>query len=306
MITDDLAGFWDAHGGATEKEIQRAESRLRVRFPHDLRLLLRRSNGALWYVGHRCVHVWDVQRIEAYNCARPVRISVPGLVGIADDMRTGTAYALDFRTGAATGVVEVPLPALDPINPCGNSVSAWLLASHYEALDRAFLDHVRRGSAPDIVGVLDLIPSWNHHAGAAIDEIREAEATLGVSFPHDYKQALRWSDGFDCEAGAQYLRLSRVGELAHQNREHQVDRYMAGAVMIGSDAGDTCFALHYGMPEAPPRVISCDMGGLDLEDAEVCGPSLEACLQKWSGIERAALAGGRSRLLRCLSGRPQM
>jgi hypothetical protein len=106
---------------------------------------------------------------------------------------------------------------------------------------------------------------WFKRTGARADQIRQAEAALGVQFPPDYSSLLSWSNGGEGQIGNRYLSIWSSDEIRQLNDDYQIGRYLPGVVGIGTDGGGQCYALDYRSDAKAPQIVQCALGDLDFE-----------------------------------------
>lgn len=82
--------------------------------------------------------------------------------------------------------------------------------------------------------------------------IGEAECTLGIAFPQDYKLFIEQHDGAEGFVGKHgYLQLWPVGTIAPRNEAYCVRRFAPGLVIIGANGGEMAYAYDTRKPEMP-------------------------------------------------------
>ncbi len=73
--------------------------------------------------------------------------------------------------------------------------------------------------------------------GARRGAVRRAEETLGVSLPEEYVAFMAESNGGEIEVAGNRLRLWPIEDLVYMNEGYEVDRYVPGLVLFGTDGG---------------------------------------------------------------------
>jgi hypothetical protein len=126
-----------------------------------------------------------------------------------------------------------------------------------------------------------IAPSWFKKTGATTEQIKQAEAALGVGFPSDYKTFLSWSNGGEGQIGNRYFSFWSAEEIKELNDDYQISKYLPGSVGIGTDGGGECYALDYRMYPETPSLIQCPLGDLDFSSIVVLGSTFR------DGIEGA-------------------
>jgi hypothetical protein len=123
---------------------------------------------------------------------------------------------------------------------------------------------------------MDSIVDWTTLIGqlhlrhpATQDDIRAAEATLGVKLPTDYKTFLARSNGADGFVGEAYVMLWSVDELHALNEGYEVKKYAPGYIIFRSDGGGEAFAFDLTQPDMP--IVSLPFVGMDRKYAKEIG-----------------------------------
>jgi len=111
------------------------------------------------------------------------------------------------------------------------------------------------------------VAGFEGRPGATEEEIAQAEQTLGVRFPDDYRAFLRWSDGGGGWIGTAYAAFWSTEELPKRNADYAIPESVPGAVGIGSDGGGECLALDYRANASAPRLVFLPFIGMDDADS---------------------------------------
>jgi hypothetical protein len=85
---------------------------------------------------------------------------------------------------------------------------------------------------------------FNGCAPASDNAIAAAEATLGLTLPHDYVKFLRIADGGEGFIGEHaYVIFWGAGQLAEMNQGYHVQEYAPGLLLFGSDGGGEAYGF---------------------------------------------------------------
>jgi len=125
-----------------------------------------------------------------------------------------------------------------------------------------------------------IAPSWFKKPGATPEQIKQAEAALGVEFPSDYKTFLSWSNGGEGQIGNRYFSFWSAEEIKELNEDYQIGKYLPGIVGIGTDGGDECYAFDYRKRPEAPSVVQCPLGDLDFSSISVLGDTFRDCIER--------------------------
>jgi hypothetical protein len=295
--------YWRLSRPARPEQVARVESRFGVTLPADHRTLLQRSNGARLNVGDLHVHLWSASQIVEYNHRHGFEQTMPGVIGFGWG-GSDRYYAFDYRgTSATPRVVSFPAAVFSPLVDCGSSLSACVWMWFYETIDRLFLEFCTRSGLPGVVDVVQRRPHWHTSTGASPTQLALLGARFGFDLPDDYLALLRWSNGVEFDGGKEYVRLFTVEDAVFRNENQRVQDHLPEALLIGDDGGDMGYLFDYSEKPHDPRLVTCDLGGLDPDEIELRGPSFTASVLEWCNMKRAALDGGRARVLRYLASR---
>jgi hypothetical protein len=116
--------------------------------------------------------------------------------------------------------------------------------------------------------------------GASASEIRRVEVELGQTFPIDYTEFLRTTDGVEGFVGPEsYLKLWSVARIPESNAGYDVRDFFAGAVLLGTDGGGTGYGFITVRPESP-QYFAVPMVGLSADEATLLGGTLDEAMNK--------------------------
>ncbi len=110
--------------------------------------------------------------------------------------------------------------------------------------------------------------------GVADDALADLALATGLSFPEDYLDVMRVSNGavgFVGDGG--YLRLFRIEDLVQYNVDYRVEEWAPGLFLFGTDGGGEAFAFDTRQPEMP--IVIVPFIGMSLDDALPCGSSFK-------------------------------
>lgn len=118
---------------------------------------------------------------------------------------------------------------------------------------------------------------------AANSTIEEVEASLGAPLPSEYKEFLSMTNGAEGPIGKTgYIALWPAGQLKENNDGYEVDRYVPGLLLIGSDGGGEAFAFDLSDPDRP--VVSIPFVGMNRNLLNRVGASFWDFLLKYSRL----------------------
>ena len=118
----------------------------------------------------------------------------------------------------------------------------------------------------------------------AADEelLRRAQDSLQMTFPAEYLELLRCSNGFTVPNVASLL-LYSVDELLERNVTYEVQEYLPGWIMIGDDGGGEGIFISYDDPSARPYING--MGSMLLADARPLADNLSQWILNYCTIK---------------------
>lgn len=108
------------------------------------------------------------------------------------------------------------------------------------------------------------------------EELATAEVGLGHALPQHYRRFLRTANGCEGALGDGYVALWGVDELEELNDAYAVQEFVPGLLLVGSDGGDTAYALDLTAEDSP--VVELPFVPMDREHMTVVGPDIAALL----------------------------
>lgn len=107
---------------------------------------------------------------------------------------------------------------------------------------------------------------FNKHPAATKGQIAAFSAVSGLTLPQDYTAFLKQANGGEGLVGPNaYLILFAVDELASLNKAYQVEDYVPGLLIFGSDGGGEAFAFN---ARDAMRVVRVPFVGMDPSTVE--------------------------------------
>jgi SMI1 / KNR4 family (SUKH-1) len=99
----------------------------------------------------------------------------------------------------------------------------------------------------------------------SVEDLRFAEAQLGVSFPADYRNFITTSGRVDRDFGGSWLMLYGTEELVPLNRAHDHSDSHPGLVFFGSNGGGE--GVGFDFRSVPPPVVLVNWVSAGWQDA---------------------------------------
>ena len=97
-----------------------------------------------------------------------------------------------------------------------------------------------------------LLANLNQGFPASAAAVEEVERQLGVKLPLEYVEFLKRTNGGEGTIGkGAYVILWSVGELASMNQAYEVQKYVPGLLIFGSDGGGEAFGFDTRSPQWP-------------------------------------------------------
>jgi hypothetical protein len=111
------------------------------------------------------------------------------------------------------------------------------------------------------------------HEGAAPELLKDLEGWLGKTLPADYTELMGKSNGVEGFVSEdQFLVLWPVENLKHMNELYAINEFAPGLLLIGSDGGDTGFALD--TRNDPMDIKAIPFVGMSHAEAKTVGANL--------------------------------
>jgi hypothetical protein len=125
--------------------------------------------------------------------------------------------------------------------------------------------------------VLDVIIQCRMTKGASHEQIAALTETIGTELADDYVGLMSYSNGLEGPIGKEnYLALWPVDRLVKATQEYRVAAKLPGLLLIGSDGGDTGYALDVSAPGTV--VVELSLSQLDADPIRVVGRSISEFL----------------------------
>ncbi len=105
---------------------------------------------------------------------------------------------------------------------------------------------------------------------ASDEEIRTIEKQMNISFPEDYKNLLKMTNGFSTNKG---LVIFGTKDIIERNLTLEVEKYANDFMAIGDDSGDILFLI----AKESGNIISLDSGDMNPKNAKYIASSIS----KW-------------------------
>jgi hypothetical protein len=107
---------------------------------------------------------------------------------------------------------------------------------------------------------------FNKRPPASPEQIAAFSTASGLTLPQDYTAFLKQANGGEGIVGPNaYLILFAVDELASLNKAYQVEDYVPGLLIFGSDGGGEAFAFN---TRNAMRVVRVPFVGMDTSTVE--------------------------------------
>jgi SMI1/KNR4 family protein SUKH-1 len=103
-------------------------------------------------------------------------------------------------------------------------------------------------------------------------EIRAAEAAIGLTFPPEYAELLRCSNGLEPRTERYAIALFRAEELGVMNEAYEVRQYLPGFLLIGTDGRGQGIFLDCN--REPGRIYLAETGALGSVEPRLIASSL--------------------------------
>ncbi len=117
---------------------------------------------------------------------------------------------------------------------------------------------------------------------ASDKQIRECEERLGIVLPEGYRQFLKRSNGGEGFVGPNaYAMFWSVEELHSMNQGYEVEKYLVGGLLFGSDGGGEAYGFDLRNPKS--SIVQVPFVGMGWSDALVLGGSFDSFLEKLAG-----------------------
>jgi hypothetical protein len=137
-------------------------------------------------------------------------------------------------------------------------------------------------STEDVIGMLR---GCTLNEGATELEIASLERWAGMQLPKPYLELLKRANGIEgFVADDTYLVLWPAGQVAELNEAYSVADFAPGLILIGSDGGDTGYALDVRRPMI--NILELPLVGMSLDEAKEVGSNFEDFLRRLVSVGR--------------------
>jgi hypothetical protein len=127
---------------------------------------------------------------------------------------------------------------------------------------------------------LEALSAAGLRESATTSTIASVERELGVNFPADYKAFLLRTDGYEGVIGENYAQLYRAIEIPESQRGYEIDSYVPGFVIFGSNGGGEAYG--FDSRTSPWNVYMLPFIGMEWKEAVKIGTSFEDFLKQGS------------------------
>ena len=128
-----------------------------------------------------------------------------------------------------------------------------------------------------MANIRELLKDFGFNDPASEDQIVAFERAEGVGLPKQYRDFLKAGNGGEGPVGEfGYANFWKIEEIAGLNRDYQVEEYLPGYVVIGSDGGGEAFAIK----RDEVRYVQVPFVGLSEEDCMFMGNTFGELLAK--------------------------
>ena len=118
----------------------------------------------------------------------------------------------------------------------------------------------------------------NRRPGATDAAIAESEKQLGLKLPAEYMEFLKFANGGEGFIGREHVILWGVEELASMNQSYEVQKYVPGLLIFGSNGGGEAYGFDSRTPHWP--VVQVPFVGMDWRDARSLGDLFSEFLRR--------------------------
>jgi len=103
-----------------------------------------------------------------------------------------------------------------------------------------------------------------------IEQIRQIESELGVSFPDNYSDFFLYSNGYEGNIGNNsYVVIWEVEKLIPFNKGYKVEEFAPNLILFGSDGGDIAYA--FDKTNNSVTIVETPFIGMGLEELKLLG-----------------------------------
>lgn len=129
-----------------------------------------------------------------------------------------------------------------------------------------------------MVDMRPFLDRLNRRPGATDSAIAEEEKQLGLKLPVEYVDFLKLTNGGEGFIGKEYVILWGAEELASMNQSYEVQKYVPGLLIFGSNGGGEAYGFDTRTPQRP--IVQVPFVGMDWGYARPMGESFSEFLRR--------------------------
>jgi hypothetical protein len=117
-------------------------------------------------------------------------------------------------------------------------------------------------------------------APATPEEIARVEAAFGIHFPDDFREVMRWSNGFGMSGPKSNLNVEPLTDLESDNLDEEYEANIPGMFVLGTDGGGSIYFFdpHDQLGNGAFALYLVPLSELGSSDARLCGRTFTEAL----------------------------
>lgn len=144
-----------------------------------------------------------------------------------------------------------------------------------------------------IEDLMSAFASCTMREGASQPSLCDLMQWVGKPLPSAYLELMRWSNGIEGFVRENnYLILWPVEQLKGLNEAYAVEEFAPGLVLIGSNGGESCYALD--IHHDPMTVKQLPFVGMSHSESKAVGSSFECFIENLAGTNNTTPRGRAS------------
>jgi SMI1 / KNR4 family (SUKH-1) len=133
--------------------------------------------------------------------------------------------------------------------------------------------------------VIEMLNKCTANDGASGSEIASLERWATTELPKPYLDLLRRTNGVEgFVTDDAYLIIWAVGQVPELNEAYSVAEFAPGLILIGTNGGDTGYALD--LRRSPCSIMEVPLVGMSLDEAREVGTDFEDFLRQLVSTDR--------------------